>query len=182
MKKFLIAVLVIMISVGVLVVVIKLTGTGSSVSDMFVSVEVNGVSVNGHGSNFKITSTPSVVQLKSLLNQGYELSIIPKEGVDFSFIVNGYVYSFSSLENCISGFDIVLENDYFTISALSLDDVLSKLFIGDSIIISYIPEEIPSGDLFTLIVNSGSKKTLIDFTVVIDMVRSIHFEVIRYVF
>lgn len=98
---------------------------------------------------------------------GYSVKIVPHivEGKDFDFTLDGQVYSFQAETNLTEGFDIIYEQDSFTVVPKgTVTEILQAIYpnntIGDCTGKSYM-------DMYSLIVTSynGTSSVTVNFLV-----------------
>ena len=175
------------IVVGLLIFVIffSVVGFFSFFTNSFTSsfktfyVKVNGKTIMNDGEHYEIVTYVNYrfdvkyafgFMQKENEKLGYHVQIIPNitDETKFNFTVNGDKYGYEGETDLTQGFDLILYDDYFTLTAKKdLPDILSDLYLGSRL--TGVPNAIDSGkNYFTLIIFSEDKSTKlsIDFNLV----------------
>ena len=119
-------------------------------------VNIDGENVMGEKSNVLMNpNEPMKVDVKYALGftskdiKGYKVKLAPIS--DFDFMVDGETYSFAAVEDLEKGFDIVYEDEYFTITPKgNMQDILQAIYAEHEVVVD--PKVIPDEDLFSITV------------------------------
>lgn len=173
-KKFLLWFLVVLILLGGVGVIGYFTnGFTSDFKTFYLSVD--GKDVLTTASGYVVSKdSPLKVDVKYTLGgdetQGYSIKIVPNQlpNTDFDFILDGEPYSYHAEKDLTAGFDIVQEEDSFTVTPKGkLSDILSAVYPEHTI--DKCNQETYK-DMFLLVVTSynGESTVTIAFTVPIE--------------
>lgn len=172
-SKIIAYVLVLLVVVATIGLIVRFTGGFTSdFKTFYVTVEGKDV-LTTSGGYIATKDEPLKVDVNYTFGSaggdvsGYSVKIVPHvvEGKDFDFTLDGQVYSYQAETNLTEGFDIIYEQDSFTVIPKgTVTDILQAIYpnntIGDCTGESYM-------DMYSLIVTSynGTSSVTVNFLV-----------------